>query len=58
MSCLGFQLLKAQVSSLHEIADAQPTYIHFYGDTIHTPGVNQLQVQLNEPITHSSIEAF
>lgn len=58
MSCLCFQLLKAQVSNAPVYTETPPTYINFYGDTIHTPGVNQLQVQFNQPISHSSIEAF
>lgn len=58
ISCLGFQSLKAQSQNKQGLTENQGAYINFYGDTVHTPGVYHLQVQLNQPISHSSIEAF
>jgi len=58
ISCLGLPSLKAQGLTVQGIPESQQTYINFYGDTVHTPGINQLQVHLNEPISYPSIESF
>lgn len=58
ISCLGFHQLNAQVEPIQGIPESQKTYIDFYGDTVHTPEASQLQVQLTQPISHTSIEAF
>ena len=48
------QKLFAQETSLERIQ----AYIDFYGDTVHTPGVGALQVQLGQPLSPASVEAF
>lgn len=48
------QKLFAQETSLERIQ----AYIDFYGDTVHTPGVGALQVQLSQPLSPASVEAF
>ncbi len=59
IQCLGFQLLFTQrLEAQDQLQDRTQTYIDFYGDTVHTPGINQLQVHLNQPISYSSIESF
>lgn len=36
----------------------ESSYVDFYGDTVHTPDIHQLQVSLGAPISHSVIENF
>lgn len=54
IGCLGWQELKAQ----ELIPDRNSAYIDFYGDTVHTPAVDQLQVALKNPIGYELIEGF
>lgn len=54
IGCLGWQELKAQ----ELIPDRTSAHIDFYGDTVHTPAVDQLQVALKNPIGYELIEGF
>lgn len=54
IGCLAWQELKSQ----ELIPDRTSAYIDFYGDTVHTPAVNQLQVAFKNPIGYELIEGF
>lgn len=54
IGCLSWQELKAQ----EFLPDRTRAYIDFYGDTVHTPGIEQLEVALKNPISYELIEGF
>lgn len=59
ISCLGVQHLNAQQLAVPEKKpDPVGSYIDFYGDTVHTPSMNDLQVVIGQPLTHTAIEQF
>lgn len=59
ISCLGVQHLNAQQLAVPEKKpDPVGSYIDFYGDTVHTPSMNDLQVLIGQPLTHTAIEQF
>ena len=59
ISCLGVQHLNAQQLAVPEKKpDPVGSYIDFYGDTVHTPSMNDLQVLIGQPLTHTTIEQF
>ena len=52
--CLWGQPARAQQQSI----SVESAFVDFYGDTVHTPVIHQLEVPLTTPISHSSIEDF
>jgi len=56
---LGVQHLNAQQLAVPEKKpDPVGSYIDFYGDKVHTPSMNDLQVLIGQPLTHTAIEQF
>ena len=52
--CLWGQPARARQQSI----SVESAFVDFYGDTVHTPVIHQLEVPLTTPISHSSIEDF
>ncbi|HLD54296.1 MAG TPA: hypothetical protein VJA82_13390 [Sediminibacterium sp.] len=56
---MGVQHLNAQQLAVPEKKpDPVGSYIDFYGDKVHTPSMNDLQVLIGQPLTHTAIEQF
>lgn len=46
------------VLAQHQEMSDGSAFVDFYGDTVHTPVIHQLEVSLSLPLNHSSIEQF